>query len=73
MSCYIRHLEQTLKKAGLESKPETRRLLDRAVREVLGAKKWDCPVVWKKVKEIMQNKDEMKKFEEKVIDLLLDY
>ncbi len=74
MTCYTRHLEEILRKAGADNRPENRRLLDRAVREVLGQERADCPDVWKVVKPIIQGNSKRKKeFEDKVTRLLIKY
>lgn len=72
--CYTRHLEEILRRAGAENKPENRRLLDRAVREVLEQQRADCDDIWKIVKPIMSgNGSKKKEFEEKVTRLLVKY
>jgi hypothetical protein len=47
VSCYTRHLDD-LMPAGL--RPEARRRLDAAVRQVVGMPDQDCPEVWEVVK-----------------------
>jgi len=74
MNGYTRHLGEIFKKAGAEPSPENRRLLDRAVREVLGMERADSEEVWKKVKPIILGKPaKRKQFEDKVARLLIRY
>lgn len=51
MSCYTRHLQGFMSKLGLEDSRNSRRILDGALRSVLGySRKEGCPFVWEEVK-----------------------
>lgn len=50
MTCYFRHLEEILKKAGIEATPENRSEIDRVIHDVVGVKYKNCPVVWRQIK-----------------------
>jgi len=69
---YTRRLELILGRAGLDLNPESRRLLDRAVRETLGMERVDEKEVEKEVEKVL-NSDNKQEFEQKVINLLVSY
>lgn len=51
MTCYIRHLKGLMEKIALPDTKESRKLLDKAIREVLGySPQEDCPLVWQELK-----------------------
>ncbi len=51
MTCYFRHLEALLKKAGITVTSENRQKLDRVIHELVGVDYKDCPNAWRQVKE----------------------
>lgn len=72
MSCYSRHLIPLMRKAGADPTPENRRLMDQAVRKVLAMERADCPEVWKRVKELLEdNSGKRPQFENDVIKELV--
>lgn len=55
MSCYLRHLGEVMKKAGVTpASKEERRRVDRAVREIAGVPDAKCPEVWQEVKKLLR-------------------
>ncbi|RLI97227.1 MAG: hypothetical protein DRO99_03305 [Candidatus Aenigmatarchaeota archaeon] len=76
MSFYTKHISELLKRAGADTTPENKELLDRAVRKTLDMERADAPEVWEKVKEIMfSGRDEKRKrkFEDSVVKLMVKY
>ena len=61
MSCYFRHMEQTLKAAGIEVTRENKKDIDRAIHKIAGTDYKNCSDVWKKVKEIIKEGTEEEK------------
>jgi hypothetical protein len=51
LTCYFRHLETLLKKAGITVNAENRQQLDRVIHELVGVDYKDCPNAWRQVKE----------------------
>ncbi len=51
MSCYFRHLKNTLEEAGIEVTPDNRKQVDRAIHQIVGVTYKDCPETWKKLKQ----------------------
>ncbi len=68
---YTRALHEILDKAGVENKPENRRMLDDAVREVLGEERADAESVSRKVQAILSNEENRKAFEQEVTSKLI--
>ena len=55
MTCYIRHLKGLMEKIALPDTKESRKLLDKAIREVLGySSREDCPFVWQELKRWLE-------------------
>lgn len=69
---YIRRLELLLTRAGLDINPMNRSLLDRAVRETLGMERRDEKDIEKEIDKIL-NSDKKQEFEQKIINLLVNY
>ena len=61
MSCYIRHMQEVLEKAGIEVTKENRKNIDIAIHKIVDLKYKNCPDAWKKIKEIFKGIDEAKK------------
>ena len=51
MTCYLRHLEQIFKRAGIEVTRENRKEIDKAIHKVVRVKYGNCPAAWTKVKK----------------------
>ncbi len=58
LTCYFRHLEVLLKKAGITVTSENRQKLDRVIHELVGVDYKDCPNVWRQVKEGLADDEE---------------
>jgi len=50
MSCYLRHLNDVLREAGIDPKKMDRKEVDQAVHRVVGVEHKHCPDAWKAVK-----------------------
>ncbi|OPY32410.1 MAG: hypothetical protein A4E32_00991 [Methanomassiliicoccales archaeon PtaU1.Bin124] len=55
MSCYLRHMDDLLKEAGIELTKENRKAVDEAVHRIVEVEYKHCPDAWKAVKLEMQN------------------
>lgn len=56
MTCYIRHLKGLMEKIALPDTKESRKLLDKAIREVLGySPQEECPFVWQELKRWLKD------------------
>jgi len=59
MTCYLRHLQDVFKEAGVKVTNENKKQIDRAIHKTVNVKYKNCPLAWRRVKERIQN--EMKK------------
>ncbi len=50
MSCYLRHLNDVLREAGIDPEKMDRKEVDRAIHRVVGVDYKHCPDTWKAVK-----------------------
>jgi predicted Fe-Mo cluster-binding NifX family protein len=55
MSCYIRHLDEVLKEAGIEVTKENSKKVDEAIHRVVEVEYKNCPDTWKAVKDQLVN------------------
>lgn len=53
MSCYLRHIEDLLKEAGIKLTKENREDIDKKIHQIVNVKYKNCPKTWKAVKEII--------------------
>jgi len=60
MTCYLRHLQDVFKEAGVKVTNENKNQIDRAIHKIVNVKYKNCPLAWRRVKERIQ-KDEMEK------------
>jgi hypothetical protein len=53
VSCYLRHLDEVLREAGIELPPDraARRRLDSYIADLVGDEGRHCPTTWRLVKE----------------------
>jgi len=51
MSCYLGHMDDVLKEAGIVVTKENRKAVDMAVHRAVGLEHKHCPTAWKAVKE----------------------
>ncbi len=50
MSCYLRHLNDVLREAGIDPERMDRKEVDRAIHRMMGVEWKHCPDAWKGVK-----------------------
>ncbi len=50
MSCYLRHLNDVLRDAGIDPERMDRKEVDRAIHRMMGVEHKHCPDAWKGVK-----------------------
>ena len=50
MTCYFRHIQQTLKKAGIEVVSKNKKEIDRVIHNIVGIEYKNCPATWREVK-----------------------
>jgi len=50
MTCYLRHLKDTLAEAGIEVTPSNRKQLDVVIHKFVKVAYKDCPATWKRLK-----------------------
>ena len=60
MSCYLRHLKDTLSEAGIEINLANRKQIDQAIHQLVGVTYKDCPATWKKVKQDIMSDNQKK-------------
>jgi len=63
MSCYLRHMEDIFRDAGIEITKENRKDIDEAIHKIVDIDYKNCPEAWKKIKDITKGDDENKKVE----------
>ena len=57
MSCYLRHLSEVLKEAGIEVTKENKKDIDRALHSLVGVKYKNCSPTWKELKKMLQTEE----------------
>ena len=57
MSCYLRHMSEVLKEAGIEVTKENREDIDRALHSFAGVEYKNCSSTWKELKQRLQNEE----------------
>lgn len=55
MSCYLRHLKETLAEAGIELTAANKRQIDQAIHKIVGVEYKNCPFAWKALKQQIMN------------------
>ncbi|MCW3982194.1 MAG: hypothetical protein NWE81_03685 [Candidatus Bathyarchaeota archaeon] len=58
MTCYFRHLKQTLEKAGIEVTAENKREIDKAIHGIIGVRYRNCGNTWKEIKRQLAQDEE---------------
>lgn len=58
MTCYFRHLNEILKKAGVTITKEKKRDVDRAIHTIVGTSYKNCSATWKEVKKRIAEDEE---------------
>ena len=51
MSCYFRHIKDSLDEAGIEVTPSNRKQIDQVMHQMAEVTYKDCPVTWKRLKQ----------------------
>lgn len=51
MTCYLRHLQDTFRKAGIEVRQENRREIDKIIHKIVDVCYKNCPAAWREVKK----------------------
>lgn len=51
ITCYLRHLQDVFKKAGIELTKENKREIDRVIHDIVGVEYKNCSATWKEVKK----------------------
>ena len=62
MSCYLRHVKEILREAGIEATAGNKKQIDRAFHQIVGVDYQDCPATWKRLKQELAG-DEQKRWE----------
>ncbi len=72
---YVKHLQEIFRMSGADPRSfEDKKIIDRAVREVLDMEKADAEDVWKVVKPIILGDPEKKReFEKRVVEKVVKY
>ena len=68
MSCYLRHMKKVLNEAGIDPKDKNeRKEVDMLIRSVVGKTSDDqCNIVWREVKEWINDEEKEKKLVEEL-------
>ena len=61
MSCYLRHLNDVLKEAGIDVTAENKKQIDRTIHDIVGTTYKDCPATWREVKKRLASSEAEKK------------
>ena len=51
MTCYLKHLQEIFKRAGIEITDENKREVDKLIHSIVNVRYKDCPATWKEVKK----------------------
>jgi len=57
MSCYFRHMKESLEEVGVEATKENKKELDRIIHRVVGVEYKNCSPTWAAVKEHIKKGD----------------
>lgn len=58
MTCYFRHIQDLLKKSGMEVTKDNKREIDRAIHGIVGVEYKNCPAAWREVKKRIAENEE---------------
>ena len=61
MSCYFRHMKDTLSEAGIDATAENKKQIDRAIHQIVNTTYKDCPATWKEVKKRLASSEAEKR------------
>jgi len=63
MTCYFRHLQDILKRAGIIVTSENKRQIDKAIHKIVSVEYKNCPATWREVKKrITKDEETLKTF-----------
>lgn len=62
MSCYLKHIKDIMKEAGVEVTDKNKREIDQALHKIVRIKYRDCPHAWREVKKRINDTKERKAF-----------
>lgn len=57
MSCYLRHMSDVLKEAGVEVTKENKKDIDRALHSLVNVEYKNCSSTWKELKAMLQSEE----------------
>ena len=63
MTCFLKHLDELLKAAGIQKTVENAREIQEEIRRIIGVKSRDCPDIWKELKVWLGNEEKKKTLE----------
>ena len=66
MTCFLRHLDDLLKAAGIRRTVENSREIQEEIRRIIGVKSRDCSDIWKELKVWLGNKEKKKILEDQL-------
>ena len=58
MTCYFRHIQHILKRAGVEVTGDNKRDVDSVIHSIVGVEYKNCPIAWKEVKKRIAEDEE---------------
>jgi len=58
VTCYFRHLQAVLEKAGITATEENKREIDRVIHDIVGVDYKNCPAAWREVKKRIMEDEE---------------
>jgi len=58
MTCYFRHIQHILKKAGIRVTNENKKQIDKVIHSILGVEYKNCPATWKELKKKIAKDEE---------------
>lgn len=69
MSCYLRHMSELLKEAGIEVTKENKKDIDKALHSLVGVEYKNCSLTWKELKTMFQSEERRKTVVQKLKEL----
>jgi hypothetical protein len=51
VTCYFRHIQGILEKAGIRVSSANKREIDKVIHDIVGVKYKNCPATWKELKK----------------------
>ncbi len=69
MSCYLRHLSDVLKEAGVEVTKENKKDIDRAFHSLVDVEYKNCSSTWRELKKMLRSEEGKKVLVQKLKEL----